>query len=119
MVEFVAGRVEPNETLVDAARRECREEIGIAPEKNCPAAQESNYAWIVRRGGHDFSLCHRLIDNPRWLANNGRRGAPSNHANVHRRCNPRTQPIHYARQPLVIGLQWLALNREQLPNLLA
>ena len=33
MVEFVAGRVEPNETLVDAARRECREEIGIAPEK--------------------------------------------------------------------------------------
>ena len=33
MVEFVAGRVEPNETLVDAARRECREEIGVAPEK--------------------------------------------------------------------------------------
>ena len=33
LVEFVAGRVEPNETLVDAARRECREEIGVAPEK--------------------------------------------------------------------------------------
>src|SRR5262249_39078819 len=33
MVEFVAGRVEANETVVDAARRECREEIGVAPEK--------------------------------------------------------------------------------------
>ena len=33
IVEFVAGRVEPNETLVDAARRECREEIGVAPDK--------------------------------------------------------------------------------------
>src|SRR5262245_5996333 len=33
LVEFVAGRVEPNETLVDAARRECREEIGVVPGK--------------------------------------------------------------------------------------
>src|SRR5215470_14034714 len=33
IVEFVAGRVEPNEALVDAARRECREEIGVAPYK--------------------------------------------------------------------------------------
>jgi ADP-ribose pyrophosphatase len=31
IVEFVAGRVEPNETLIEAARRECREEIGVAP----------------------------------------------------------------------------------------
>src|SRR5215831_14209420 len=33
LVEFVAGRVEPGESLFDAARRECKEEIGVAPEK--------------------------------------------------------------------------------------
>jgi ADP-ribose diphosphatase len=44
LVEFVAGRVEPNETLVDAARRECREEIGTG--KNGGIAQLSAYARI-------------------------------------------------------------------------
>jgi len=33
LVEFVAGRVEANESLIEAAQRECKEEIGIAPEK--------------------------------------------------------------------------------------
>jgi ADP-ribose pyrophosphatase YjhB (NUDIX family) len=31
LVEFVAGRVEAGESLAEAARRECTEEIGIAP----------------------------------------------------------------------------------------
>ncbi len=31
MIEIVAGRVESGEQLADAARRECREEIGVAP----------------------------------------------------------------------------------------
>jgi hypothetical protein len=99
MVEFVAGRVEPNETLVDAARRECREEIGIAPEKTVQLLRN-----LTTPGSSDEEVTIFLcaIDSSTirgWLANNGRRGAPSNHANVHRRCNPRTQPIHYARQP--------------------
>jgi ADP-ribose pyrophosphatase len=29
LVEFVAGRVEPGESLFEAARRECKEEIGV------------------------------------------------------------------------------------------
>ena len=33
LVEFVAGRVESDEKLTEAARRECTEEIGIAPKK--------------------------------------------------------------------------------------
>ncbi|HEX9071200.1 MAG TPA: NUDIX hydrolase, partial [Pseudolabrys sp.] len=33
LVEFVAGRVEAGESLIEAARRECTEEIGIVPEK--------------------------------------------------------------------------------------
>jgi len=33
LVEFVAGRVELGESLIDAARRECTEEIGVAPAK--------------------------------------------------------------------------------------
>jgi ADP-ribose pyrophosphatase len=33
MVEIVAGRLEPGEAASDAARRECVEEIGVAPER--------------------------------------------------------------------------------------
>ena len=32
LVEIVAGRVETGETLAETARRECQEEIGVAPE---------------------------------------------------------------------------------------
>ena len=31
LIEIVAGRVEPGESLQEAARRECQEEIGVAP----------------------------------------------------------------------------------------
>ncbi|WP_047310083.1 NUDIX domain-containing protein [Rhodopseudomonas palustris] len=33
MVEIVAGRIDPHETDADAARRECIEEIGVAPDQ--------------------------------------------------------------------------------------
>ncbi|MFZ5739501.1 ADP-ribose pyrophosphatase [Rhodopseudomonas thermotolerans] len=33
MVEIVAGRVDPHETATEAARRECIEEIGVAPDR--------------------------------------------------------------------------------------
>src|SRR5262245_27430367 len=33
LIELVAGRVEPGESLFDAARRECQEEIGVTPKK--------------------------------------------------------------------------------------
>jgi ADP-ribose pyrophosphatase len=38
LVEIVAGRVEPDATLIEAARRECREEIGVAPRNLICAA---------------------------------------------------------------------------------
>ncbi|NEW90169.1 NUDIX domain-containing protein, partial [Rhodopseudomonas sp. WA056] len=33
MVEIVAGRIDPHETDAEAARRECIEEIGVAPDQ--------------------------------------------------------------------------------------
>ncbi len=33
LVEIVAGRVEPDEAAIDAASRECVEEIGLAPQR--------------------------------------------------------------------------------------
>src|SRR5262249_42295 len=33
LVEFVAGRVETGESLIEAAKRECTEEIGVAPQR--------------------------------------------------------------------------------------
>ena len=67
----------------------------------------------------NVGFCVRHVNDcnaPARFANNGRRGAPSDHANVHRRCNPRTQPILYARQPssdrvAMVGTQSRPLRR--------
>jgi ADP-ribose pyrophosphatase len=118
LVEFVAGRVEPNETLVDAARRECREEIGIAPEKTVellsylptPGLTDEEItiflaavdASKVREGTLTTSDGERLHIG-RVLIEDAIRAL--NHGALH-------------GSPMVIGLQWLALNREHLAELL-
>src|SRR5262245_51120295 len=119
MVEFVAGRVEPNEALVDAARRECREEIGVAPEK---MVQLLIYLSMPGLTDEEVTILHFAIDSS--TVRQGARTTPDwEHLQVVRtsiedairalnRCSMRGSPI-------VVGLQWLALNREHLAKLLA
>lgn len=118
LVEFVAGRVEPDETVIAAARRECEEEIGVAPDKLVPivtflptpgltdeevtiflAAVDASK---VRDGGHTSPDGERLeifrasLDDLLAALDRGTmRGSP-----------------------VIIGLQWLALNRGRLAALL-
>jgi ADP-ribose diphosphatase len=119
MVEFVAGRVEPNETLVDAARRECREEIGIAPEKTVQLLRN-----LTTPGSSDEEVTIFLcaIDSS-TIRDGSRTTADGEHLQIMRTSIEdaiRALNRYTMRgSPLVIGLQWLALNREQLPNLLA
>jgi len=119
MVEFVAGRVEPNETLVDAARRECREEIGIAPEKTVQLLRN-----LTTPGSSDEEVTIFLcaIDSS-TIREGSRTTADGEHLQIMRTSIEdaiRALNRYTMRgSPLVIGLQWLALNREQLPNLLA
>ena len=119
MVEFVAGRVEPNETLVDAARRECREEIGIAPEKT---VQLLRYLTTPGSSDEEVTIFLCAIDSS-TIRDGSRTTADGEHLQIMRTSIEdaiRALNRYTMRgSPLVIGLQWLALNRKQLPNLLA
>ena len=118
LVEFVAGRVEAGETLAEAASRECKEEIGVAPGKlvelltylSTPGVTDEEVTVFlaavdtaqVREGplvspdGEQLYVNLISIDEAvAALDRNAMRGAS-----------------------LVIGLQWLALNRNRVAELL-
>ncbi len=118
LVEFVAGRVEAGETLAEAASRECTEEIGVAPAKvvelltylSTPGVTDEEVtiflaavdAAQVREGplvspdGEQLLVHLVSVDEAvAALDHNAVRGGP-----------------------LVIGLQWLALNRNRMAELL-
>jgi ADP-ribose pyrophosphatase len=118
LVEFVAGRVEAGETLAKAASRECTEEIGVAPAKvvelltylSTPGVTDEEItiflaavdAAQVREGplvspdGEQLLVHLVSVDEAvAALDHNAVRGGP-----------------------LVIGLQWLALNRNRMAELL-
>jgi ADP-ribose pyrophosphatase len=118
LVEFVAGRVEAGETLAEAASRECKEEIGVAPAKlvelltylSTPGVTDEEITIFlaavdsaqVREGplvspdGEQLYVSLISIDEAvAALDRNAMRGGP-----------------------VVIGLQWLALNRSRIAELL-
>ena len=117
LVEFVAGRVEPNETLVDAARRECREEIGVAPDKTVRLL-----SYLTTPGLTDEEITIFLCSIDSSAVREGPRTTPDGEhlcvgrvliADAIRSLNNDAMRC----SPLVIGLQWLALNLERVPQL--
>ena len=118
VVEFVAGRVEPNETLVDAARRECGEEIGVAPDKIVRLL-----SYLTTPGLTDEEITIFLCSIDASAVREGPRTTPDGE----HLCVGRVSITDAIRSlnndamrcsPLVIGLQWLALNLERVPQLL-
>ena len=116
LVEIVAGRVEINETAEAAARRECFEEIGIAPSRlieafsvlSTPGITDELVTFFVgivdasnvpARGGTDDSEDTRpfvvSIDDAIAALNGGR----------------------VKNALLVSALQWLALHRDELKGI--
>jgi ADP-ribose pyrophosphatase len=119
LVEFVAGRVEAGESLVEAARRECTEEIGVAPEKlvelftflSTPGVTDEEItifvaavdAAKVREGALITPDGERLYVHR--VSIDAAVGALDRHA------------VHGS--PVIIGLQWLALNQGRIAELLS
>jgi ADP-ribose pyrophosphatase len=118
IVEIVAGRVEAGESAAEAARRECSEEIGVAP-----TALVELFSYLTSPGLTDEEVTFFVAD-----VDSSR--VPE------RPVTPEAEQIqtlrvdfdaalaaaaqgrmHYG--PLVIALQWLALNRGRLSDLLA
>jgi ADP-ribose pyrophosphatase len=119
MVEVPAGRVERGEDVADAARRECQEEIGVAPNTLVPI-----FELMPSAGMSDEHMFFFLgtVDAAKVPA---RAGAAHEQENT----RPLRVPIDGALEAMnagklhygaaVLGLQWLALNRDRLREIAA
>ena len=118
LVEAVAGRVEPGETLPDAARRECMEEIGAAP-----SALVELFSYLSTPGLTDEEITVFLagVDASRVPE---RSGAAAEGEQIRTVCVSIDAALAALREgtmrngPLIIALQWLALNRGRAAGLL-
>lgn len=118
MVEIVAGRVEPGETVEQTARRECEEEIGVAPK-----ALVELFSYLPTPGltDEDVTLFVGSVDAARVPERT--HPTEGEHITVMR------VPIDAALEaltggamhngPLVLALHWLALNRKRIGAILA
>jgi ADP-ribose pyrophosphatase len=118
MVEIVAGRVEAGESPVDAARRECLEEIGAPPEqlvelcRYMPTPGLTDELVVLFLGAVDASRIH----------------AAAASAGEQEDIRPMRVGIERSLAILdggavhsgltLIALQWLALNRHRLDDLM-
>jgi ADP-ribose pyrophosphatase len=117
VVELPAGRVEAGEDLADAARRECLEEIGIEPKSLVPGFSVLPSPGILDEHQSYFIA---LVDSTKVPE---RAGA----AHEHEDTRPMRVPVDRALAALaggtmrygalVVGLQWLALNRHRLAEI--
>jgi ADP-ribose pyrophosphatase len=117
LIEIVAGHVEGEEALAEAARRECMEEIGVAP-----SALVELFTFLPTPGASDEEITLFLgsIDAAAVPAHSGR-------AAEREETLPMRVPIDAALAALaedkmhngvlVLALHWLALNRHRLAEI--
>jgi len=118
LVEFVAGRVEIGESLIEAARRECTEEIGVAPQKLVELL-----TYLSTPGVTDEEVTVFLAAVEATKVHEGVLTTPDGEQlYVHRVSVDAALSAldrHAMRgSPMIIGLQWLALNRKHIGELL-
>jgi len=117
LVEIVAGHVETDEQPAEAARRECVEEIGVAPGL---LVELFTYLTSPGMSDEEITLFLGIVDAS---------GVPerAGAAAEHEETVPMRVPIDAAlaalaagtvrNGPLIIALQWLALNRGRLSEI--
>ena len=117
LVEIVAGHVEADEQPAEAARRECVEEIGVAPGL---LVELFTYLTSPGMSDEEITLFLGVVDAS---------GVPerAGAASEHEETVPMRVPIDAAlaalaagtvrNGPLIIALQWLALNRGRLSEI--
>ncbi len=117
-IEIPAGRVDDGETVEQAARRECREEIGVDPLRLLPVFELTPApAWSDEL----MTLFLAKVDARQTPL---RAGSADDHEDISVfRCKidegigfVAQRAVHSA--PTVIALQWLKLNRDAIPTLL-
>jgi ADP-ribose pyrophosphatase len=119
LVEIVAGRVEPHESLAEAARRECTEEIGVAP-----SALVELFSYLTTPGLTDEEVTIFLAAVDAAQVREGAHTAPDGeHLHIFRASVDAALAALTAGSlnsgPLLIAMQWLALNRGRIATLLS
>jgi ADP-ribose pyrophosphatase len=114
LIEIVAGHVEADEQLAQAARRECMEEIGVEPKR---LVELFTYLPTPGVTDEEITLFLGVVDSSKLPE---RAGA----ADEDEVTTPLAVPVDTAlaalagatlhNGPLIIALQWLALNRDRL-----
>ncbi len=118
LVEFVAGRVEAGETLAEAASRECKEEIGVAPAKVVEL-----FTYLSTPGVTDEEITVFLAAVDSAQVQEGPLVSPDGEQ-LYVSLMPIDELVRaHDRNAmraghLIIGLQWLALNRDRVAGLL-
>jgi len=118
LVETVAGRVEPGESQVGAARRECMEEIGVAP-----SALVELFTYLTTPGITDEGVTMFLaaVDASRVPDHSGTAPEGAHIQTVRVSIDAALAALAHGalrNGQLVIALQWLALNRSGVAELL-
>jgi ADP-ribose diphosphatase len=109
LIEIVAGRVDEGETPLDAARRECKEELGVAPRKIVEL-----FSYLTTPGLTDEHVTVFLASID---ASAMREETSGDGEHIRTLRAPLDAALDALRHntiyngPAVIGLQWLALNR--------
>ncbi len=119
LVEIVAGRVEDGEQPAAAARRECGEEIGIVPDV---MVEVLNYLTTPGLTDEEVTVFVAAVDAARVPS--GAHASPDGEQLHVFRVSIDAALAALARgrmhaSPVVIALQWLALNRGRLAEILA
>ncbi len=119
LVEFVAGRVEAGETLAEAAGRECKEEIGVAPAK---AVEMFTYLSTPGVTDEEVTIFLAAVDTSQ--VREGPLVSPDGEQLLVHLVSIDEAVAALDRHAmraghLLIGLQWLALNRNRLAELLS
>jgi ADP-ribose pyrophosphatase len=119
LVEIVAGMIEPGEEPAHAARRECVEEIGVAPSCLIPLFPFMPAPGLVEELAHLFLA---IVDSSGVPE---RAGASTEAEHTRPLCVPIDAALkalaagNFVNGYCVIGLQWLALNRGRLREIIA
>jgi ADP-ribose pyrophosphatase len=118
LVEAVAGRVEPDESVLDAARRECTEEIAVAP-----TALVELFSYLTTPGLTDEEITVFLaaVDASRVPQYSGAAAEGEQIRTVRVGIDAAIAGLNTGAMrdgPLIIVLQWLALNRGRIAELL-
>jgi ADP-ribose pyrophosphatase len=119
LVEIVSGRVEAGEQPAAAARRECGEEIGLVPDG---LVEILSYLTTPGLTDEEVTIFLAVIDATRVRP--GPHDAPDDEKLIIMRASMDDALAALARgairgSPAVIALQWLALNRGRLAEILA